>query len=107
MSKLSTEHTLLALLPILLVLIAVVGALVFFPQNTDNRSKASEPKSTPTMVKLASPTPVSKPVKKSETVCTDLYMPVCGRDGQTYGNSCEANLKGVIVASQGACKSML
>jgi len=105
MKNLSAEHTLLALLPIILVLIAIVGALIIFPKNVDPRSRASEVKPTPTMVKLASPTP-SKAVKKPETVCTDLYSPVCGRDGQTYDNACSANLRGVIVASQGACKSM-
>ena len=37
-------------------------------------------------------------------VCTDDYSPVCGCDGKTYSNACEANAKGVSVATQGACE---
>lgn len=118
MKNLSAEHTLLALLPIILVLIAIVGALVIFPKNVDPRSRASEAKPTPTMVTIPTqPAPTVASLRpsvvkdeggargKPETVCTDLYNPVCGRDGQIYSNSCEANVKGVIVDYPGACKA--
>ncbi len=35
--------------------------------------------------------------------CLDVWIPVCGCDGQTYSNTCYANRVGVNVASDGAC----
>lgn len=39
---------------------------------------------------------------KSE-LCTAIYVPVCGCDGRTYPNSCEAGRAGVSVVHAGTC----
>jgi hypothetical protein len=36
-------------------------------------------------------------------LCPDVFQPVCGCDGKTYGNGCQANAAGTDVASQGPC----
>ncbi len=38
-------------------------------------------------------------------VCTDIFDPVCGCDGETHGNACEASAAGVAVSSKGACET--
>ena len=39
----------------------------------------------------------------NENPCTAEYMPVCGCDDITYGNSCEASNNGILLWNEGPC----
>ena len=35
--------------------------------------------------------------------CIEVYEPVCGCDGETYGNACKASIHGVKTWEEGPC----
>lgn len=42
--------------------------------------------------------------KAKSCTCVKIWMPVCGEDKKTYGNTCEADCAGVKY-TQGECKT--
>ena len=71
------------------------------PTETNPTASPTRP---PTRSPTYSPTnPPTAPPTMQTVSCPTASDPVCGSDGQTYSNACEAGLQGVSIVSQGSC----
>lgn len=104
MKDFSASDTLLTALPVILVLLGLVGAIIFFPEGSilDIRGRAAPVRPTPTVI------PVPTTTSPSEAVCSELYKPVCSSvDNKTYANECEAGLANALPVTAGECNGTL
>ncbi len=102
MKDFTAAQTLLATLPIVFILLALIGAILVFSRGDifELRGRAAPVRVIPSIVTLA-PTPAP------EYACSELYDPICGVNGITYGSRCEAGVVNVTVAYQGECVPVL
>ncbi len=112
----SASETLIMALPVLLVLLALIGAVIFFPQNSllDIRGQAAPVTIAPTRIPLPTTTPSRSEAKipripaGPESVCPDLYKPVCStRTNITYTSECEARKANALPIKGGLCAAIL
>ncbi|TXD36596.1 hypothetical protein FRC98_12220 [Lujinxingia vulgaris] len=69
-------------------------------QNSSEPTGSSEQASSPAPEASEPKTP------PADCICPMHYMPVCGEDGATYGNACQAACVDVSVAHEGECEAM-
>ncbi len=98
----SNKRILIAALPMFIVIVGLLVALALVPKNSETRGKAAEP--TPIVTKVVLPATSPNAGFPPNTVCAELYQPVCGTDNHTYTSVCEANLHNIGVKYAGACR---
>lgn len=83
------------------VIIALL-ALSFYQYNSPEKANAQlQPLWGPVKDFIGNNNPIKGSNKSS--LCPDTNEPVCGENGQTYNNICEAALADVLKVTPGAC----
>lgn len=91
-----------------LILALLAGTLLSFAACSPQHS-GSDDQLTADDIQMTSPENQSLQAdpnaEPADCICPEIYQPVCGVDGRTYGNACLAECRGIEIAESGACST--
>lgn len=82
----------------------LVLSLTLFVSCNEEKVKASKAEAKPAETIEASAPTAGIAEENNMCICTKDYRPVCGKNGVTYPNPCQAGCDKVEVASDGPCE---
>ena len=90
---------------ILCFLFAILSSCSVAPTAVSDSPNDSEFSEASEVSKKSKESPSSPSMKRKakSCICTKIWMPVCGENNKTYGNSCEADCAGVKYTG-GSCE---